>query len=71
MQLAIRCRGGHTEIAVSGPAITGRGDDYAISYRINGGQPVQIAAAAPAFGGGVAFKPDAAALIQALPADGG
>jgi hypothetical protein len=68
MQLSIRCRAGRTEIVVSGAAITGRGDDYAISYRVNGGQPVQIAAAAPAFG--AAFKADTVSLIQSLPGDG-
>ena len=69
MLLSIRCRDGRTEIAIAGPAVSGRGDDYAISYRINGGQPVQIAAA-PAFGAGVAFRTDAAALIQSLPGEG-
>src|SRR5215469_363363 len=58
MQLTVRCRDGRTEIAIAGPAVSGRGDEYAISYRINGGQPVQIAAA-PAFGAGVAFRTDA------------
>jgi len=70
MRLSIYCRGGRTEIVVTEPSITGRGDDYAISYRVNGGQPVQIAAAAPAFGTGVAFKADAVALVQSLPGDG-
>lgn len=70
MQLSIRCRGGHTEIAIAGPTVSGRGNDYAISYRVNGGQPVQIAAVAPAFGAGVAFKADTVALIQSLPGDG-
>jgi hypothetical protein len=70
MQLSIRCRGGRTEIAVAGPGVSGRGDDYAISYQVNRGQLVQIAAAAPAFGAGVAFKADAVALIQSLPGEG-
>lgn len=70
MQFIIRCRGGRSEIAVAGPAVSGRSDDYAISYRINGGQPVQIAAAPPASGAGVAFKADASALIQSLPSEG-
>jgi len=70
MQFSIRCRGGRTEIVVTGAAITGRGDDYAVSYRVSGSQPVQIAAATPAFGVGVAFKADAVALIQSLPGDG-
>jgi hypothetical protein len=70
MQLSVRCRDGHTELAIAGPAISGRGDDYAISYRVNGGQPVQVAAGAPASGTGVAFKGDAASLIQSLPSAG-
>jgi hypothetical protein len=68
MQLSIRCRGGRTEIVVAGAAVSSRAD--AISYQINGGQPVQIAATAPAFGSGVAFKVDAVALVQSLPGEG-
>jgi hypothetical protein len=69
MQLSIRCRGGRTELAVAGPATSGRGEDYAIFYRINGGQAVQVAAA-PASSAGVAFKSDAAGLVQRLPGQG-
>jgi hypothetical protein len=70
MQLSIRCRGGRTELALTGPSITGRGDNYFISYRVNGGQSVQLAGAAAAFGEGVAFKGDVVALLQQLPGDG-
>lgn len=70
MQLTIRCRGGRTELVVSGPAITGLGDNYFISYSVNGGPPVQLAGAAPAFGDGVAFKGDVVALLKSLPSDG-
>jgi hypothetical protein len=70
MKLSIRCRGGRTELVVAGPGISGRSDDYAISYRINDGQPLQIAAAVPAFGAGVAFAGDVVRLLQSLP-DGG
>ena len=70
MQLSIRCRGGRIEPAIAGPAISGRGEDYVVSYRVNGGQPVQIAAGVPAFGAGVVFKGDAVPLIQSLPSEG-
>jgi hypothetical protein len=70
MQLSIRCRGGRTELAVQGPAITGRGADYVIYYRVDDAQPVQIAAAVPAFGAGVAFKGDTVPLLQSLPEQG-
>ena len=69
-QLSIRCRGGRTELAVTGPAITGRGDNYFISYRVNGGQSVQLAGATAAFGDGVALKGDVVTLLQQLPGDG-
>src|ERR1700688_1661203 len=70
MKLSVRCRGGRTEVIVVGPGISGRSDDYAISYRINDGQPLQIAAAVPASGAGVAFAGDVVRLLQSLP-DGG
>jgi hypothetical protein len=70
MQLSIRCRGGRTELALTGPAITRRDVNYFISYRVNGGQSVQLAGAAAAFGEGVAFKGDVVALLQQLPGDG-
>ena len=67
MKLSIRCRRGRTELVVAGPGISGRGDDYAISYRVNDGQQVQIAAATPASGAGVAFGGDVIRLLQSLP----
>ncbi len=70
LRLSVRCRGGRTELAVSGGAITGPGDNYFISYRVNGGPSVQSAGVAPAFGDGVAFKGDAAGLLQSLPTEG-
>ena len=70
MQLTIRCRGGRTELAATGPAITGRGDTYSISYRVSGGQPVQLAGGAATFGDGIAFRGDVVALLQSLPGDG-
>jgi hypothetical protein len=70
MQLSIRCRGGRTELAISGPAISGRAEDYIMSYRVNDGKPVQAAAVVPAFSAGVAFKGDTVALLQSLPSEG-
>jgi hypothetical protein len=70
MLLTIRCRGGRTELVVAGPDIAGRGDNYFISYRVNGGPSVQLAGAVATFGGGVAFKGDVVALLQSLPGNG-
>jgi hypothetical protein len=70
MQLSIHCRGGRTELVVSGPAVSGGGADYTISYRVNDGQPVQLAAGSPSFGLGAAFTGDVVRLLQSLPEEG-
>src|SRR5882762_9621449 len=70
MQLSIQCRGGRTELVVAGPAVSRSSADYAISYRINGGQPVQLAAGSPSFGTGAAFTGDVVRLLQSLPDEG-
>ena len=70
MQFSIQCRGGRTELVVAGPAISRSRADYAISYRINDGQPVQLAAGSPSFGTGAAFTGDVVRLLQSLPEEG-
>jgi hypothetical protein len=70
MQLTVYCRNGRTELVVAGPAISGRGEDYAISYHVNGDEPVQTAAGVPLFGTGAAFKGDVVRLLQSLPEEG-
>jgi len=70
MQLSIYCRNGRTELVVAGPAVSGRGEDYTMSYRVNGEQPVQTAAGTPSFGTGAAFKGDVVRLLQSLPEEG-
>ena len=67
MQLSIHCRGGRTELVVAGPAVRS-GEDYAISYRINDDQPVQLAAGSRSFG--AAFTGDVVRLLQSLPEEG-
>jgi len=69
MQLSVQCRGGRTELVVAGPALT-RNEGYAISYRVNDGQPVQLAAGSPSLGTGVAFTGDIVRLLQSLPEEG-
>ena len=70
MQLSVSCRAGRTELVVAGPAIPGRGEDYAMSYRIDGSEPVQIAAGPPSFGTGAAFTGDVVRVLQSLPEEG-
>lgn len=69
LQLSIQCRGGRTELVVAGPTAP-RAEDYAVSYRVNGGAPVQVATGAPASGAGTAFKGDVVAWIRSLPEEG-
>jgi len=70
MRLAIYCRGGRTELVVSGPVVSGGGTDYTISYRVNDGQPVQLPAGSQSWGTGAAFTGDIVRLLQSLPEDG-
>ena len=70
MHLSIHCRGGRTELVVAGPAVSRSSVDYVISYRINDGQPVQLAAGSPSFGTGAAFTGDVVRLLQSLPEEG-
>ncbi|WP_369721947.1 hypothetical protein AB8Z38_34195 [Bradyrhizobium sp. LLZ17] len=70
MQLSIRCRGGRTELVLAGPDISGGGGHDAISYRVNDDPAVQVAAAVPSFGPGVAFAGDVVRLVQTLPDSG-
>jgi hypothetical protein len=70
MQLSVHCRGSRTELVVAGPAVPRSSGDYAISYRINDDQPVQLAAGSPSFGTGVAFTGDVVRLLQSLPEQG-
>lgn len=70
-QLTIYCRGGRTELTVSGPAVTGSSTDYIIVYRINDAAPLQVAAGAPSFGSGAAFRTDVVHLLHSFPDEGG
>lgn len=70
MQLSVHCRGGRTGLVVLGPVLSSGGADYAISYRVNDGQPVQLAAASASFGSGAAFTGDVVRLLQSLPEEG-
>jgi hypothetical protein len=67
MQLSIQCRGGRTDLVIGGPALTLRGEDYVVSYGVNDGKPVVVAAGTPASGTGVAIRGDVVRLLASLP----
>jgi len=70
VQLSIQCRGGRTDLVIGGPALTGRAEDYVVSYGVNGGQPAVVAAGTSASGIGVAIKGDVVRLLASLPDQG-
>jgi hypothetical protein len=70
LQLSIFCRKGRTEMVVTGSALSSKGEDYAVTYSINGDQPVQVPAGSPSFGTGVAFQGDVVRLLQSFPDEG-
>jgi hypothetical protein len=70
LQLSIQCRGGRTDLAISGPTLRLRAADYAVSYAANDGQPVPVAAGPLASGSGLAIRGDVVSLLASLP-DGG
>jgi hypothetical protein len=70
MELSISCRNGRTNLMVTGQTISGRADDYAISYRINDDKPVQVGAGSPSFGTGAGFQGDIVRLLQSFPDEG-
>jgi hypothetical protein len=67
MQLSIQCRGGRTDLVIVSPALTRRGEEYVVSYGVNDGQPVVVAAGTPASGTGVAIRGDVVRLLASLP----
>jgi hypothetical protein len=70
MQLSIHCRGGRTELVITGPAVSRSAEEYLISYRVNDDLPVQLPAARPSFGVGAAPRGDVVRMLQALPDEG-
>ena len=70
MQLSIFCRSGRTEMVVTGSTLSGRGGDYAVTYSINGNEPVRVPASSPSFGTGVALRGDVMRLLQSFPDQG-
>jgi hypothetical protein len=70
VKLSIQCRGGRTDVVISGVSLSRHPDDYAVSYAIDEGPPVRLAATTPPSGSGVALKGDVVALLRSLPAAG-
>ena len=52
---------------ITGPALTGRGEDSVVAYVVNDGQPVVVAVGTPASGAGVTIRGDVVRLLASLP----
>jgi hypothetical protein len=70
VQLSLYCRNGRTYLVLTGQAISGSGDDYVISYGINGDPPTRAGVGSSPFGTGIAFQGDVVNLLQSLPDEG-
>jgi hypothetical protein len=70
MVLSINCRNGRTNLMITGSAISGRNDEYVISYRINRDNPVDVGAGSTPLGAGVAIQGDVVGLLQSFPDQG-
>jgi hypothetical protein len=67
LKLAIQCRGGRTDLVFSGPSLTRRAEDYALSYVLADRPPVKLAAGQPTSGTGIAVKGDVVRVLTSLP----
>jgi hypothetical protein len=67
LQLSIQCRSGRTDLVITGPALTGRGEDSVVSYAVNDSQPAVVAAGTAASGTGVALRGNVVRLLASLP----
>lgn len=67
MQLSIQCRGGRTDLVIGGPALALRGENQVVSYAVDDGPPVVVAAGAAASGTGLAVRGDVVRLLASLP----
>ena len=70
LQLSIQCRGGRTDMVISGPTVTHRAEDYVVSYAVNDSQPAVAAVGTPASGTAVALGGDIVRLLASLPDQG-
>jgi hypothetical protein len=68
MELTINCRNGRTNLMITGASISGRNDNYVVSYRINRDNPVEVGAGP--LGAGVAIQGDVVRLLQSFPDQG-
>jgi hypothetical protein len=70
MQLSVHCRNGQTSLVLTGQAILGRGDNFAISYSVDGEKPVRAGVSSLSSGNGAAFQGDVVGLLQSFPDEG-
>jgi hypothetical protein len=70
LQLSIQCRRGRTDLVLTSPALAGRLEEQRVTWAIDDGTPMTLAAAPAPTGAGLAIRNDAVRLLNALPAKG-
>jgi hypothetical protein len=70
MTLSIACRGGTTSLVLGGLGAFPVGNGYAVSYAVDGGSPMTLAATAAPSGTGMALGGDVLHLLASLPPEG-
>jgi len=67
MRLSIQCRGGRTDMVIDGPTFSRPGEEYAVSYAVDGNKPTLVTASRPASGTGMTIKVDVPRMLSSLP----
>lgn len=70
MKLSIACRGGNTSLMLSTPGISPASAGYPVSYAVDGGAPMVLAAAAAPSETSIGLRADVVRLLLSLPAQG-
>jgi hypothetical protein len=70
MQLSIQCRRGRTDLIIAGPALAAQPQRAQISYALDDGPPIVLAAGPAPSGTGIALRVDVVRLLRSLPAHG-
>ena len=70
LQVSIQCRGGRTDVVLSGGALTRRAEDYRVWYRVDDRPKMGLTTGSSSSGIGVAIKDDVVQLLHSLPDEG-
>jgi len=70
VQISIQCRRGRTDLVMVSIRLTGRPEDYRLSYIVNDSRPVAVLSGPAASGTGISVREDVVRLLTGLPSSG-